>query len=99
MPAQLRGFLGGWLESPDRTDGDSRVEVEVWHKSPFSTNGGNCVEIGIAGPGAPAHKADQDKLFVVRDSKDPDGPRLYFTRSEWDAFALGVKRGAFDSLD
>lgn len=38
------------------------------------------------------------KLFVMRDSKDPAGPRLYFTESEWDAFARGMKDGAFDDL-
>jgi hypothetical protein len=34
----------------------------------------------------------------MRDSKDPPGPRLYFTESEWDAFARGMREGAFDDL-
>jgi len=71
-----------------------------WRKSPYSTNGGNCVEITVldrdqvpAGP-----KAEAGRLFVMRDSKNPAGPRLYFTPSEWDAFARGMKDGAFDDL-
>jgi len=32
----------------------------------------------------------------VRDSKDPSGPVLVFTRSEWQAFVAGVKTGEFD---
>jgi Domain of unknown function (DUF397) len=33
---------------------------------------------------------------AVRDSKDPDGPRLVVTPDEWRAFAAGVKAGEFD---
>jgi len=33
---------------------------------------------------------------VMRNSGDPDGPKLYFTEAEWDAFVLGVKDGEFD---
>jgi len=32
---------------------------------------------------------------LLRDSKDPDGPVLRFTRAEWDAFVLGAKDGEF----
>jgi hypothetical protein len=32
----------------------------------------------------------------VRDSKDPDGPVLAFTRREWEAFLAGCKDGEFD---
>jgi hypothetical protein len=45
--------------------------------------------------GAP-HKAGASKLYVMRNSGDPDGPKLYFTEAEWDAFVLGVKDGEFD---
>ena len=45
--------------------------------------------------GAP-HKAGEGKLYVMRNSEDPDGPKLYFTEAEWDAFVLGVKDGEFD---
>ncbi|HLI39744.1 MAG TPA: DUF397 domain-containing protein [Streptosporangiaceae bacterium] len=42
------------------------------------------------------HKAGEAKLYVMRNSKDPDGPALYFTEAEWEAFVLGVKDGEFD---
>jgi len=32
----------------------------------------------------------------VRDSKDPNGPILRFTREEWSAFVGGTKEGEFD---
>ncbi|MBB4935739.1 hypothetical protein FHR32_000044 [Streptosporangium album] len=69
----------------------------AWRKSSRSTNGGDCVEVAIV-PGDPAlaeHKADADELYLVRDSKDPQGPALAFTQREWDAFVGGVKDGEF----
>ncbi|MFI6908915.1 DUF397 domain-containing protein [Nonomuraea sp. NPDC050394] len=72
-----------------------------WRKSRRSgSNGGDCVEVAVlAATGDTAtHKSDQDRLFVLRDSKDPDGPRLYFTEAEWEAFRLGMKDGEFDDL-
>jgi hypothetical protein len=56
-----------------------------WHKSSHSGNGGNCVEV-----------AQSSSAIGVRDSKDPAGPVLAFTRSEWSAFVHGVKDGEFD---
>ena len=53
-----------------------------WRKASYSgDNGGNCVEVA----GTPA-------TVAVRDSKDPDGPRLTFTRQAWAVFAHGTKR-------
>ena len=34
----------------------------------------------------------------MRDSKDPDGPVLAFTRAEWETFLGGAKTGEFDAL-
>ncbi len=46
----------------------------VWRKSTFSNgSGGNCVEVAANLPG----------IVAVRDSKDPDGPKLIFTPGEW----------------
>jgi Domain of unknown function (DUF397) len=65
-------------------DGIDRAQ---WRKSSYSgSNGGACVEVARNLPGAVA----------VRDSKDPDGPRLAFAPEEWTAFTAGVKAGDFD---
>ena len=58
-----------------------------WRKSSYSGNGGNsCVET------APGPRG----LVAVRDSKDPDGPRLAFTAADWRTFTARVKSGEFD---
>jgi hypothetical protein len=67
-------------------NGGDCVEVGVWRKASYSTsNGGECVEVGSAGD-----------VVAVRDSKDPDGPKLVFGRTEWKAFAARVKADAFN---
>lgn len=76
-----------------------------WRKSSLSNGtGGDCVEVAsvdddldVRALGA-IHKADHGPLIALRDSKDPDGPRLYFTRSEFAAFRHGVLAGEFDDL-
>ena len=59
----------------------------MWTKSSFSTNDGACVETAKDG----GH-------MLMRDSKDPDGPRLSFLPGEWDAFLDGIRNGEFDHL-
>ena len=60
------------------------VTGAVWRKSSYSgSNGGTCVEVGTAG-----------LAVAVRDSKDPDGPRLAFAADTWQAFAEQVKAGS-----
>jgi hypothetical protein len=34
--------------------------------------------------------------ILMRNSAHPEGPVLYFTPSEWDAFIAGAKDGEFD---
>jgi hypothetical protein len=57
-----------------------------WRKStrsgPYTDN---CVEVAFVDGGV-----------AVRDSKNPGGPVLIFTASEWDAFVDGAKLGEFD---
>jgi hypothetical protein len=52
-----------------------------WRKATYSSgNGGNCIEV-----------ATDLRTVAVRDSKDPDGPRLAFGAQAWKAFAATVK--------
>ncbi|MER6172170.1 DUF397 domain-containing protein [Streptosporangium sp. NPDC001681] len=70
----------------------------TWHKSSLSgSSGGNCVEVAVVDVSDTGHKADPGPLHVIRDSKNPEGPKLFFTQSEWDAFVVGVKLGEFDN--
>ncbi|MEV6424002.1 DUF397 domain-containing protein [Streptomyces sp. NPDC051662] len=52
-----------------------------WRRSSYSTNGGNCVEIGdgIA------------NTVPVRDSKNPTGPTLLASHTSWTAFLTLAK--------
>ena len=56
-----------------------------WRKSSYSNGGqqGSCVEVARYPAGGVA----------VRDSKDPDGPKLIFTPGHWRAFTTQVKAG------
>jgi hypothetical protein len=57
-----------------------------WYKSSYSSGqGGACVEV-----------ADLDTdTRAVRDSKNPHGPALMFTATQWAAFTTGVRAGEF----
>ncbi|HEY1918508.1 MAG TPA: DUF397 domain-containing protein [Streptosporangiaceae bacterium] len=55
-----------------------------WRKSTRSgSNGGDCVEVARNLRGTVA----------VRDSKDPDGPKLVTSSASWQAFMASVKAG------
>jgi hypothetical protein len=58
-----------------------------WRKAAASGNNG-CVEV------APL----EDGGVAVRDSKNPSGPMLSFTRHEWVSFLDGLGEGEFDHL-
>ena len=73
-----------WRKSSYSGNGGSNcVEVgTVWRKSSYSGNGGgNCVEVA---PNLP-------DVVAVRDSKDPDGPILTFSRDEWASFITRLR--------
>jgi Domain of unknown function (DUF397) len=57
-----------------------------WVKSSFSFANGNCVEVAEL-PGG---------WIGIRDSRNPGGPVLRFTRAEWAAFLGGARRGEFE---
>jgi hypothetical protein len=57
-----------------------------WVRSTAGDAGGKHVEVSRLDDGG----------MAVRDSLDPDGPILYFTPAEWEAFVGGVKDGEFD---
>ena len=44
----------------------------------------------------PVRHHDTEPGDWVRDSKDPDGPSLRFSRRAWDAFLAGARAGEFD---
>ena len=55
-----------------------------WRKASRSnSNGGACVEVARSLPGAVA----------VRDSKNPDGPKLVIPPADWRDFTASIKAG------
>jgi len=67
----------------------AELSTLAWRKSHRSGPSGNCVELAALPGGAGV---------AVRNSRQPDGPVLVFTRSEIEAFLLGAKDGEFDDL-
>jgi hypothetical protein len=57
-----------------------------WRKASRSDHsGGECVEVAAVAP-----------LVAVRDSRDPDGPKLAFGAADWSAFTHRVKQHGYD---
>ena len=56
-----------------------------WKKSSYSSPNGNCVEL------APL----PDGTVAMRNSRDPQGVALVFTRPEFEAFVQGAIAGEF----
>jgi len=61
----------------------NKVNAAQWRKS-RRCSGGACVEV-----------AKVDDVYLVRDSKNPDGAVLSFTDQEWAGFVEGVEAGDF----
>jgi hypothetical protein len=59
-----------------------------WRKSSYSNSQGNCVEFAALADGSVA----------VRNSRDPQGPALIYTKAEISALLAGAKDGEFDDL-
>jgi Domain of unknown function (DUF397) len=59
------------------------MEIMNWRRASFSSsNGQNCVEV-----------ANLPRAVAVRDSKNPDGPKLVISPAEWGSFTASVKAG------
>jgi Domain of unknown function (DUF397) len=56
----------------------------AWRKSSYSTAQSNCVEA-----------ASLPDAVAIRDSKNPDGPKLTFGPADWRSFTASVKAGRF----
>jgi hypothetical protein len=62
------------------------LDTVSWRKSSRSGSSGDvCVEV-----------ANLDIAVGVRDSKNPEGPKLVFSCSEWSAFAERIRSGRLD---
>ncbi len=76
-----------------RAAGDTSASADAlgsvtWRKSQASNPNGDCVELaGLRGG-----------EVAVRNSRDPRGPALIFTRAEIAAFLRGAKDAEFDDL-
>ncbi|MEW2446783.1 DUF397 domain-containing protein [Streptomyces parvulus] len=57
-----------------------------WLRSSYSTGANNCVETARPPAGRWAG------LLAVRDSKNPAGAALLFSRESWTCFTAGVRR-------
>ncbi|MFF5985567.1 DUF397 domain-containing protein [Prauserella flavalba] len=60
----------------------------AWRKSKYSGAMGNCVEVAPLANGQ----------IAMRNSRDPHGPALVYTRAEIEAFLAGAKDGEFDDM-
>ncbi len=72
-----------WRKSTYSGQNGACVEVADWQKSSHSGQNGDCVEVA----------RDLPSLVAVRDSKDPEGPRLAFAPERWRAFTRRVRDG------
>ncbi|WP_024875641.1 DUF397 domain-containing protein [Saccharomonospora piscinae] len=66
---------------------DTLADV-TWRKSSYSGAMGNCVEVARLTSGE----------IAFRNSRDPHGPALVYTKAEIAAFLAGAKAGEFDDV-
>jgi Domain of unknown function (DUF397). len=58
----------------------NEVTPTNWRRSSYSGGNGNCVEV-----------AELGDVIALRDSKNPDGPRLTVGRHAWSALLCNLK--------
>ena len=78
-----------WRKSSYSNGHSACVEV-AWRKSSHSYPNSNCAEVAVL----PGPVPDAGYVIAVRDSKDPDGPVLTFTPSDWHEFTASLKAAA-----
>jgi Domain of unknown function (DUF397) len=66
----------------------NQLPVARWRKSRVSNPTGSCVEVAELPAGT----------IAVRDSQDPSGPALLYTRADIAAFLARIKGGDFDDF-
>lgn len=69
------------------TDAADGVRSLSWVKASSSYGSGNCVEVASVADGV-----------LLRDSKNPAGPWLSYTGTEFRAFVTAARQGEFDHL-
>jgi hypothetical protein len=74
---------GDGITMTNAADGSSLI---LWRRSSFCANG-DCLEV-----------AEQDRMILIRDSKNPGQTPIRITRAELAAFADGIKAGELDDL-
>lgn len=85
VEARKAPTMNTWTRST-RCGSSACVEVAEWtHATPSGSL--NCVE---------AHTHNTE--IHVRDSKNPDGPYLTFTHTEWNTFTTAIRNGEFADL-
>lgn len=62
-----------------------QIHKEAWKKSSYSAANGDCIEVATT----------DDEVIAVRDSKDPKGPILSFTKESWASFVAVAQQGGF----
>ncbi|MFF0526357.1 DUF397 domain-containing protein [Actinomadura nitritigenes] len=68
----------------------------AWRRSSYSTSGENCVEVAALPPALGVRDLDSVRYTAVRDSKDPEGPKLILEGRAWLGLRHRIKAGAFD---
>jgi hypothetical protein len=53
----------------------------------LACNGGECIQV-----------APRGNQILIGDSKNPHGPVLTYSRTEWHAFVDGIRQGDFDGI-
>jgi len=61
--------------------------VKIPWRVPRSCNGGACVRVALVG-----------NSVLIGDSRYPDGPVLFYTKEEFDAFVESIKLGELDDF-